>query len=178
MAISKVGPFLLGTYLGERRKAVDIGFLGGHYLWRACIECRMEKWVQDSSRSAVNYRCQSCAHFRTGRKIQDGYVLIWVYQTDWRAPMARTKGPRSGGYIFEHRLIMANSLERNLESWECVHHKNGIKDDNRLENLELVERGSHAVQHGRGYVDGYEAGYQDGVNRRIQELEARLKEVI
>ena len=66
-----------------------------------------------------------------------GYVLLWVPE--------HPEAHRRKGRVLEHRLVMEQHLGRPLTSRETVHHKNGTRDDNRLENLELW-----VGNHGRG----------------------------
>ena len=78
------------------------------------------------------------SRWKGGRMVrQDGYVAVKVQPN---APFASMRD--RAGYALEHRLVMASSLGRPLEPFEEVHHVNGQRADNALENLQL-RRGKH-----------------------------------
>jgi hypothetical protein len=76
---------------------------------------------------------------RGGRIQLEGYIAVLVPSDAPLAPMRN-----HGGYILEHRLVMAEHLGRVLTPYETVHHKDGDKQNNRLSNLEL-RQGNHGV---------------------------------
>lgn len=84
------------------------GWCGAHY----------QRWLRHGDVypdvSLIKYQGQGCINMYGYRQITVG-----------------------GRLVLEHRHIMEQHLERKLDSWEQVHHINGVKDDNRIENLEM-----------------------------------------
>jgi DNA-binding CsgD family transcriptional regulator len=75
-------------------------------------------------------------------KTAQGYTQCMVSVDDEMAPMRSRSG-----YVLEHRLVVARAMGRPLKPSETVHHINGDKADNSLENLQLRQG-----QHGTGVV--------------------------
>lgn len=71
---------------------------------------------------------------------RNGYILRFVPEH----PYANSRG-----YIAEHRLVVEKHLGFILPKGFVVHHINGIKDDNRIENLAVMTAGAHSTLHGK-----------------------------
>lgn len=72
------------------------------------------------------------------KKRSDGYIGVYVPNH----PMAS-----KDGYVMEHILVMEEHIGRYIAEDEVVHHKNHIRDDNRIENLELMLKAEHCRMH-------------------------------
>jgi hypothetical protein len=96
--------------------------------------------VNMSGRHGNHARGPSNGRWNDDRMISShGYVLIRVGKSH---PLAF-----GNGYAYEHDLVMVAYLARRLAPDEVVHHKNEVKTDNRIENLELLTGSEHMTRH-------------------------------
>lgn len=95
---------------------------------------------------------------KPARKDDKGYVMVY----EPSHPNTAFKG-----WQYEHRLVAEQALGRSLRSDEHVHHINGVKDDNRIENLQVMDGNEHAV------LSGVE--WRDFIKREMAELETYRK---
>jgi endogenous inhibitor of DNA gyrase (YacG/DUF329 family) len=135
------------------RGLIPKGF-AGHYKktgeYKKCLVCGKEFYVPPSLklRRFCSIKCRNESqeylsrffrkekhwNWKGGKRLVGGYVYIL---------QPEHPNCNSGGAIAEHRLAMEKALGRYLSENEEVHHKNGIKTDNRIENLELVVKKMH-----------------------------------
>lgn len=130
-----------------------------------CPDCGSARWLLscNTHRKGFSGRCHGCSSKKNAVLAQrpehkvngeqhhffkrgfwtnaSGYLEVSLPGTDIR----RKFTVRGRGKILFHRLVMSESLGRMLKSWEHVHHKDGDKQNNNLENLEIVSNTAHAT---------------------------------
>lgn len=137
-SIARVGWKNLKNLIGKRfcmlvvvERAPTRGLSRKSY-WRCLCDCGSFKTVSGHNLSKGSVTSCGCKLFRSGEKHpswkggkskRQGYVIVY--------------NPVTGESHSEHRLVMERVLGRKLRNSENVHHINGIRDDNRPENLEL-----------------------------------------
>ena len=108
---------------------------------KTCVVCRKTFHVypyQEHSAKYCSVRCMGIGYqkfrgnlsnrWKGGRCIhKSGYVTVWT-------PVGR---------VYEHRLIAERMLGRPLQQNETVHHRNGVRWDNRRKNLQILPREVH-----------------------------------
>lgn len=182
---------------GEIKHGREIGkadsvYHSHKYIWAACSICGKERWVDYTNSKPRAEKCAKCQldlmhtpevrrkisesikklnksgakhpMWKGGRAIDhEGYVHIYISPDDFFFPMAS-----NGNRVREHRLVMAKHLGRCLLPWEVVHHKNGDKQDNKIENLALLK--------GRIYHVSITALQSENLklHKRISELEKEI----
>ena len=119
---------------------------------RACAKCGARF---RPARATAAYCSRACARSKNKGKRRTEGDLWWT----------NAKGYIEGNVwaggrlvqVKQHRWLMERHLGRTLTETEDVHHRNGNKSDNRLENLQLIDHGEHSklTNKGRTYKRGY-----------------------
>jgi hypothetical protein len=141
---------------------------------RPCRVCGQEIRLRPSAAArtlcSVGCRAEAATRSGVGRRhngkavLQDGNGYLRVYAPGHSTAM-------SNGWAMEHRYVMAEALRRPLYAGENVHHKNGIRTDNRLENLELWVSSQPSGQRVPDLL-----AWADEIQRRYRDIDLTLSD--
>ena len=121
------------------------------YIWVQCPDCLQERWMRLTNfhRGKDIGLCLSCFNKRDSGKRgdgkrnghkQNGYMFIKV---------AGHPRATKEGFVKHAVLVFEGIIGRNLSRQEHVHHINGIRDDDKPENLTIMTNSEHARLHGK-----------------------------
>lgn len=153
---------------------------------RTCCVCGEESTVKVKKQNS-EFKCSKChlKEYYVNNRVK--YLTRSKYQRQKLNPfpvikhdgnisrdgykrLTRRNSPYSNkktGFIFEHVLIICEHLGRPLNKGESVHHKNGDRLDNRLENLELWNNGQPS---GQRVIDKYKF-YKEFISQYEKEID-------
>lgn len=101
--------------------------------------CHLSEETKDKIRKSRIGKYKTPSEFGGHRKRRsDGYISVYCPSHPYAT---------ADGYVMEHILIMEKSIGRFITRDEVVHHKNHIRNDNRIENLKLMTFKEHAKLH-------------------------------
>jgi len=143
-------------------------WVGKHKLWDARSLKKSEAVKRGLAKRYADGRAgDKASNWKGGRRVADGYIYLYVPNH----PSATSNKP----YVQEHRLVMEDVLGRFLESDEVVHHKDGNRQNNEVDNLEVKSRGRHLHEHFKASHDVLLLREENAqLLQRIAELEERL----
>jgi HNH endonuclease len=98
-----------------------------------------QKWIEYRKENNIDLAIPKKFKSPNGSGHREPHGYIYINKVDH--PNAQKRGR-----IYEHTFVMSRHIGRALRENETVHHKNGIRDDNRIENLELWHKGQPAGQ--------------------------------
>lgn len=150
----------VGNAIGKSKNSVQ------HKANRLGIGKDAEKFREVRSNACSGERSGNFKGYR--RKTKRGYILLY---------MPEHPNASKNGLIMEHRVIMEQHLGIIIPKEFAVHHINGIKDDNRIENLSVMTNSAHSAYHNRSDKK-QKNGEKNPLYKKIEPAEImRLREI-
>lgn len=156
---------------GDRNPAWKGGIAGKQKV-RECVDCGCEVRSTGFRRSVKETRCTSCwqkgdrnVQWRGGCLTSKGYVLI-----------LKPGHPRARRcYVNRSHLVWEESNGRYVQPGEVIHHIDGSRDNDIIENLQIMTQGEHSSLHHRGRTDmagknnpNYKHGKRVGIHAKYK----------